>query len=63
MIKQPEILPLGERYKMACTDNMNLRGGLRDIIVYCDKIKNGEIVGTLDYLIDTISNIASEVLR
>lgn len=44
MYKLPKSLPLEERWKRVCTDNMSLRGGLRDIVDYCNKIsKEGSI--------------------
>lgn len=38
MYKLPESLPLEERWKKVCADNMALRGSLRDVVDYCNKI-------------------------
>ena len=61
MYKLPESLPLEERWKKVCADNMILRGGLRDIIDYCDKLtKLGE--ANINN-IHIIHNIARSVLK
>lgn len=44
MYKLPDSLPLEERWKRVCADNMSLRGGLRDVVDYCNKIsKEGTV--------------------
>jgi len=63
MYKLPESLPLEERWKRVCADNMCLRGGLKDIVSYCEKVEKGEIIGTQDCLINAIKNVARGALK
>ena len=61
MYKLPEALPLEERWKRVCADNMTLRAGLRDVVDYCNKISKDEVININH--INIIHNIARGALK
>lgn len=63
MVREIPEVPLEERWKLVCADNMTLRGGLKDVVDYCEKVEKGEIVGTQDCLISAIKNAAKRALK
>lgn len=59
-----EQLPIEERWKRVCLSNMELRGGLLDIITLCDAIAKGEKeYNSIENLIIDIKAIAKGTLK